>query len=88
MSRSHHEYGYMPRKKLEQIKAKVIDMLSIKVATEKIVCYIMDLLECDKLTEKQFNSLMQVVGVDWRKVCWEPVMMERDYINPLTVNCI
>lgn len=83
MSRSHHEYGYMPRKKLEQIKAKVTEMVSIKVATEKIVCYIMDLFQCDKLTEKQFDGLMQIVGVDWRKVKWEPVMLNDNYINLL-----
>lgn len=83
MSRSFHEYGYMPQKKLEQIKERVKQMTIIeKIEIEKIVCYLMDLLQCDRLTEKQFDKLMQVVGVDWRNVRWEPVMLDSEYANP------
>ena len=76
MSRSFHEYGYMPRKKLEQIKERIKQMTIIeKIEVEKIVCYLMDLLQCDRLMEKQFDELMQVVGVDWKKVKWEPLII-------------
>ena len=83
MSRSFHEYGYMPRKKLEQIKERIKQMTIIeKIEVEKIVCYLIDLLQCDRLMGKQFDELMQVVGVDWRKVKWEPLMLEENYTNP------
>ena len=83
MSRNYHEYGYMPRYKLQKVKQKLNELISLSTSIEYLTAYIVDLFECDKVTERQFNNLMQIINADYRKVKWEYVILQDNYKNPL-----